>query len=39
MGLRRPGDGLPPYLFEQLIGCKATRNIAKGVFLNRGDFK
>lgn len=37
-GLRRPGTGLPPSLFEQILNRKAAGKIAKGSTLNLGDF-
>ena len=30
VGLRRPGDGLPPEMFERLLGMTASRRIAAG---------
>ena len=36
-GLRRPGNGLPPMLFEQVLGLKASKNIQKGDLLQLGD--
>lgn len=39
IGLRRPGTGIPPELFDKIIGMKATRNICKGEQLNWGDFR
>ena len=30
VGLRRPGDGLPPEMLERLIGLTATRRIPRG---------
>lgn len=38
IGLRRPGDGLSPQLYTQLLGLKATRPIARGEKLLLGDF-
>jgi sialic acid synthase SpsE len=37
LGLRRPGDGLPPKFIEQALGRKARRPIAKGQQLTFGD--
>jgi len=39
VGLRRPGDGLPPAMLEQFLGLTATRNISKGERLGIGDGK
>ena len=30
IGLRRPGDGLPSKMFEQLLGKKANKNYEMG---------
>ena len=38
LGLRRPGNGLPPHIFEQVLGKKAAGKIVKGGMLNLGDF-
>lgn len=38
VGLRRPGDGLSPKFFDQIMGKRATRNISKGSKLQLGDF-
>jgi len=38
VGLRRPGNGLPPQLFEQVLGQRAVRGIASGELLKLGDF-
>lgn len=38
IGLRRPGNGLPPQLFDQVTGRKATAKIIKGSLLKLGDF-
>lgn len=38
VGLRRPGNGLPPLLFEQVVGRKAAVKIDKGSLLKLGDF-
>lgn len=37
IGLRRPGDGMPPNLLNQVIGLVAARNIFKGEKLALGD--
>lgn len=39
IGLRRPGTGLPPSAYENVLGCKATRKITKNSVLKRGDFE
>lgn len=38
LGLRRPGDGLPPRIIDIAWGRKARRAIAKGEQLQLGDF-
>ncbi|CAN5233395.1 N-acetylneuraminate synthase [soil metagenome] len=38
LGLRRPGNGLAPAMFEQVLGKTATANIAKGGMIKLGDF-
>jgi N-acetylneuraminate synthase/N,N'-diacetyllegionaminate synthase len=38
IGLRRPGNGLSPALFDQAIGSVATRAIGEGELLQLGDF-
>lgn len=38
VGLRRPGNGLPPLLFEQVLGRRAAGKIGKGSLLELGDF-
>lgn len=38
LGLRRPGNGLPPALYEQALGSVATRAIGSGELLRLGDF-
>lgn len=38
LGLRRPGNGLSPALFDQAIGSVATRAIGAGELLQLGDF-
>ena len=37
IGLRRPGGGLPPVMFGQILGLKATRSIPLGEQLALGD--
>jgi N,N'-diacetyllegionaminate synthase len=37
VGLRRPGNGLPPSYFEQLLGSRAAHDIAAGALLTLGD--
>jgi sialic acid synthase SpsE len=39
IGLRRPGNGLPPSLFEFVLGLKTTRPIAKGTLIKSDDLK
>ena len=39
LGIKRPGDGLPPSLIEDIIGKKTTKVIIKGSKLERKDFK
>jgi N,N'-diacetyllegionaminate synthase len=39
IGLKRPGEGLPPRLFFQVIGKKSIRKIVNGNQINFGDFK
>jgi len=39
IGLRRPGNGLPPSLLDQVLKMKTTKNIRKGLLLKFGDFK
>jgi len=38
LGLKRPGNGLPPIFYEQIIGKKAIRDISKGSRVDFGDF-
>jgi sialic acid synthase SpsE len=38
VGLRRPGNGLPPMYFDQLLGKRASRDISVGALLTLGDF-
>ncbi len=37
VGLRRPGNGLPPSFLDQVLGNHAARNIAAGALLTLGD--
>lgn len=37
--LKRPGTGLPPVLFDQVLGLTATRDIQKNTILSFGDMK
>ncbi len=37
-GLRRPGNGLSPSLYPEIIGKKATRPLENGTLLQWGDF-
>ena len=37
IGLKRPGDGLPPVLFDRIIGKKADKVLIKGQQLSLGD--
>ena len=39
VGLRRPGNGLPPTMIEYVYGLKAIRKIHKGSLLKFGDFR
>jgi len=38
IGLRRPGIGLPPKMFESILGKKAVKKIKKFTVLNKEDF-
>ncbi len=38
LSLMRPGDGLPPKFFKDIMGKKALKNIKKGNQVNSGDF-
>lgn len=38
-GLKRPGTGLPPTLYESLLGCKAIKKITKNSNLKWVDFE
>lgn len=37
LGLRRPGGGLPPAVFDQVIGLTAGRDISRGERIGLGD--
>ena len=39
IGLRRPGNGLPPAKLKQVLGLKANHFINKGSLIKSGDFK
>ena len=39
IGLRRPGNGLSPALFETVLNYSASRNIEPGSVLDLGDFQ
>lgn len=39
IGLRRPGNGLPPSMIEKLYGLAASRQIQKGKPIKFGDFE
>jgi len=38
IGLRRPGEGLPPSMIKQIYGMKAAKKILKGTILSLNDF-
>ena len=38
IGMKRPGNGLPPKLFEEIIGKKTTRDLIKNELLKTGDY-
>ena len=38
IGLRRPGNGLPAIMIEEIFGKKSTKKISKGDLLEIGDF-
>jgi N,N'-diacetyllegionaminate synthase len=38
IGLRRPGNGLAPALYNQIVGLKATKPISRGSLVKMGDF-
>ena len=37
LGLRRPGNGLPPSLFSQVLGMKSSKKLSAGELLKLGD--
>jgi len=39
IGLRRPGNGIPPVMFENIVGSVANQDLKKGKLLNYSDFK
>ena len=39
LGLRRPGNGLPPKQIEKIIGKKSTKKILKGTLLTEDDYE
>ena len=39
VGLRRPGDGLPPAMLQRVLGLTAVRDIKKGERLTLGDMR
>jgi len=39
IGLKRPGNGLPPAFYEHMIGLRTTREIPYGSLLKWGDFE
>ena len=39
IGIKRPGDGLPPKMLEQIIGKKATKDLTRNQLLKIGDFE
>jgi|SaaInlV_200m_DNA_6_1039755.scaffolds.fasta_scaffold04643_5 sialic acid synthase SpsE len=38
IGIKRPGDGLPPKMLNEIIGKKATRDLIKNELLKTEDF-
>jgi len=38
IGLKRPGDGLPPKMFDEIIGKITTRDLMKNELLKSGDY-
>ena len=38
IGLRRPGNGLPPIMFKNIKGKKSSRKLVKGELIMDGDF-
>lgn len=39
IGLRRPGNGLPPKMIDHVYGLISTRIIKKGMLIKHGDFQ
>ena len=39
IGMRRPGTGLPPNMFENILGKKAIRTITKFQMIQKEDFE
>lgn len=39
IGLKRPGTGLPPSVYKDLLGCKAIKKMTKSSSLRWGDFE
>ena len=37
VGLRRPGNGMPPGFLDQVMGNRASRDIPAGAVLSLGD--
>ncbi len=38
IGIKRPGNGLPPKMFDEIIGKKTTRDLMKNELLKIGDY-
>lgn len=38
IGIKRPGNGLPPIYFEKIIGKKAKRDLAPNMQVKKGDY-
>ena len=38
IGIKRPGTGLPPKMFDEIIGKTATRDLMKNELLQTGDY-
>jgi len=39
IGIKRPGNGLPPKMLDQIIGKKATKDLMKNELLEVGDYQ
>ncbi|MBI3553511.1 MAG: N-acetylneuraminate synthase family protein [Elusimicrobia bacterium] len=39
IGLRRPGGGLPPAVWDKVLGRKASRAVSRGSLLKAGDYR